>query len=145
VNNRFEQLDCNDDVLTFSNPEQTFKLGNFRERVSQQFKSKLDPYSRSEGFGFIAIEGRLIYSSNVNWESNSIDCEVLRLGAKSWQKGKLRIKVGLKRAFSNSPSEQKVEVQHVCLEFYPDEPEISEPESPLDDIRQMMNQENQQS
>jgi hypothetical protein len=33
----------------------------------------------------------------------------------------------------------------VSLEFYPDEPEISEPESPLDDIRQMMNQENQQS
>lgn len=42
-----------------------------------------------------------------------IDCEVLRLGAKGWQKGKVRI----------------------SLEFCPDLPE-----SPLDDIRQAIKQ-----
>ena len=56
---------------------------------------------------------------------NGLDGEVLKIGAKGWQKGKLKIRV--------------------TAEFYPDEPEISEPESPLDDIRQMINQENQQS
>lgn len=40
---------------------------------------------------------------------DAIDCEVLRLGAKGWQKGKVRI----------------------TLQFCPDQPE-----SPLDDIRQ---------
>ncbi|HEY9876691.1 MAG TPA: KGK domain-containing protein [Candidatus Obscuribacterales bacterium] len=63
------------------------------------------------------------------------DCEVLRLGAKKWEKGKARIKI--------------------TVEFCPDEPELEEtpetnqpeanqPESPLDDIRRMINQENQQ-
>lgn len=45
-----------------------------------------------------------------------IDCEVLRLGARGWQKGKVRIN----------------------LEFCPDQP--SEPPSPLDDIRQTLKQ-----
>ena len=48
-------------------------------------------------------------------------CEILQPG-KNWQKGKVRIKV--------------------TLEFCPDEPEIEEikePESPLDDLRRMIN------
>jgi len=48
-------------------------------------------------------------------------CEILQPG-KNWQEGKLRIKV--------------------TLEFCPDEPEIEEikePESPLDDLRRMIN------
>jgi hypothetical protein len=66
--------------------------------------------------------------------ADGLDSEVLRVGKKAWQKGKIRI--------------------NVFVEFCPDEPEVEEtapsneipqPESPLDDIRQMMNQENQQS
>ncbi len=62
-----------------------------------------------------------------------VDCQVLRFGRKGWQKGKVRIKVS--------------------VEFCPDEPdveekpasnEITQPESPLDDLRQMINKENQQ-
>lgn len=48
--------------------------------------------------------------------TEGIECEVLRLGAKEWQKGKLRIN----------------------LEFCPNQP--SEPESALDDIRQTLKQ-----
>lgn len=66
------------------------------------------------------------------WFRDGIDCEFLRLGAKAWQKGK--VKINLK----------------VSLEFCPDEPDIEKTpannnsginstESPLDDIRQMMN------
>jgi hypothetical protein len=146
MEDRFKLLDCNEDVLTFSGPEQTFKLGNFRERVSQQFRSKLDNYSGTEGFGFITVEGRQIYSSNLIWKSTTIDCEILRLGSKNWQKGKLRIQVSLERvAVANYyPSRQRMEIQHVYLEFCSEEPEINQPESPLDDIRQMINQEPQQ-
>jgi hypothetical protein len=136
----FQILDCKDDVLSFSNPEQTFKLGNFRERVSNQFKNKLNEYSRNEGFGFISIEQRAFHSSNIKWESMPINCEVLKMGANSWQKGKLRIQVTLERGSVNS----NVGIQDVCLEFCPDEPQITQSESPLDDLRQMINQENQQ-
>ena len=65
-----------------------------------------------------------------NLFGKGIDCEVLRFGANNWQKGKFRIKM--------------------TVEFCPDEPELEEtpetnqPESPLDDIRRMINQENQQ-
>ncbi|HEY9667708.1 MAG TPA: KGK domain-containing protein [Coleofasciculaceae cyanobacterium] len=59
-----------------------------------------------------------------------LDCEALRFGKKGWQKGKFRIQMS--------------------IEFCPDEPDMEEaspsneflqPESPLDDLRQMMNQE----
>lgn len=67
------------------------------------------------------------------WFEEGVSCEVLRFDSKAWQKGKVRIKV--------------------ILEFCPDEPEIVEttqsketennqPESPLDDIRRMMHQDN---
>lgn len=64
---------------------------------------------------------------NNNHEQNWVvdNCQVLKLGASSWQKGK--IKISLK------------------VEFIPDEPEKIE--SPLDDIRQAINaeRENQKS
>lgn len=67
----------------------------------------------------------------MKWFDKGKDCEVLKISSKGWQKGKLRIKL--------------------ALEFYPDEPEIEEtsvsnepkdnqPESPLDDIRRIINQ-----
>ena len=61
-----------------------------------------------------------------NWFSEGVKCEVLKLDGKGWQKGKVRL----------------------ALEFCPDEPEVEEtpenkgivePESPLDDLRQMVN------
>jgi hypothetical protein len=56
--------------------------------------------------------------------NGGVNCEILEPG-KTWQKGKFRMKV--------------------YLEFCPDEPEIEEtteikePESPLDDLRRMIN------
>lgn len=51
---------------------------------------------------------------------DGLDAEVLKIGAKGWQKGKIRVKIS--------------------VEFEPDEPETKEPESPLDDLRRMMNE-----
>ena len=64
------------------------------------------------------------------WFSEGIDCEVIKINTQGWQKGKVRL----------------------AIEFCPDEPEIEEtpteeiphPESPLDDLRQMINKETQQ-
>jgi len=107
-----------DEVLAFN--ANLVKVGKFRDLVKFAFN---DPNQ------IPAKIFELFWSNGVNVNlkdafGNGLDGEVLKIGAKGWQKGKLRIKVS--------------------LEFYPDEPEISEPESPLDDIRQMINQENQQ-
>jgi len=71
------------------------------------------------------------------WFSEGIDCEILRVGAQGWKKGKIKLKL------------------NVTIEFCPDEPEVEEtpenqesetskPESPLDDLRrQLLNPENQ--
>jgi hypothetical protein len=50
-----------------------------------------------------------------NLLNDGVNCQVLRFGSQGWQKGKLRIKV--------------------AIEFCPDEPEISEPETRFDDVR----------
>ncbi|MEG5058282.1 KGK domain-containing protein [Microcoleus sp. A2-C5] len=74
-----------------------------------------------------------------NWFGEGIDCEILRVGAQGWKKGKIKLKL------------------NVTIEFCPDEPEVeetpennesetSQPESPLDDLRrQFLNQENSPS
>lgn len=51
------------------------------------------------------------------WLEDGIECEILQFGATSWRKGKVRLKIE--------------------LEFCPEEPDISYPISPLDDIRQI--------
>lgn len=80
----------------------------------------------------LAYHGRYRTNENLGkWMGEGADCEVLKFGAKGWQKGKVRIKVS--------------------IEFCPDEPEIEEtpteeipqPESPLDDLRQLINKETQ--
>ncbi|MEP0886289.1 hypothetical protein NDI49_32665 [Trichocoleus sp. ST-U3] len=114
-----------DDVLSLASGEM-FKVGKFREALkSVCTEENKVPYSLHSLLSAkkIGISGGA--STTKAMLEHGVDGEVLRIGAKGWQKGKLRIKVS--------------------LEFYPDEPEISQPESPLDDIRKMMNQENQQS
>lgn len=54
-------------------------------------------------------------SKRKKWIEEGLDCEILKLGDSSWKKGKVRVKM--------------------TIEFLPDEPEISEYQSPLDEIR----------
>jgi hypothetical protein len=65
------------------------------------------------------IEGKDKYLANrLKWINEGLRCEILKLGSNKWKKGKVRI--------------------NISLEFCPDEPEISEYESPLDEIRREM-------
>ncbi|MBD2014467.1 KGK family protein [Microcoleus sp. FACHB-53] len=88
----------------------------------------------------IKIDNSILAPNGVNepyarWFGDGIDCEMLNLGSKSWKKGKVRIKVSL---------EFYVEEQEDSQTLGSDALEISPPESPLDDLRQMINKENQQ-
>ncbi len=102
MNNKFDPLNCNDVVAvdpdTFEDLDitRTSKVIHLLEAIQECFGSD------TEVAALFSKEG--------------IECEVLRLGAKEWHKGKLRIN----------------------LEFCPNQP--SEPESPLDDIRQTLKQ-----
>ncbi|MGA9380612.1 MAG: KGK domain-containing protein [Phormidium sp.] len=111
-------LEEDDDYLVVLS-HNTFRAAEFVVRANKPF---------SEGI----VRNRSGYPSDLSdkWFYTGIDCEILKPGAKNWQKGKVRIRVS--------------------LEFCPDEPEIEEeslsnqlgvdpPESPLDDLRRMMN------
>ncbi len=140
MEDRFELLISNDDVISFRN--HTFKIGEFRDKLSQEFSSR---ESKGEFYNIdsISISNMPIALGEINWKSSIIDCEILRLGSQSWQKGKCRLQVHIKIRDEDGTT-RKPKLIEVDLEFCPDEPPISEPESPLDDLRQMINQETQQ-
>lgn len=59
-----------------------------------------------------------------------VDCEILQLGSKIWNKGKMRIKLSVEFYLEESQDSETLE-----------NPAIIPPQSPLDDLRQIINQE----
>lgn len=121
-----------DDILSFES--KMIKTGDFRNTVMSTFTDQNQTPNlihqalyRSYGIGI---------SSPVNLFFKGIDCEVLKIGANGWRKGKLRIKV----TFEFCPDEPEITETMVI-----NEPETSKPDSPLDDIRQRMKEENEQN
>ncbi|MBD1809343.1 hypothetical protein H6F98_28370 [Microcoleus sp. FACHB-SPT15] len=129
-----------DDVLEFGSA--MFKVGKFRQAIETaltgSLQTTLNETLKSQGLEINTkscfFNMNMRHTTEQYWFREGVNCEVLKIGSMGWQKGKVRLRVS--------------------LEFCPDEPEVEEtapsneipqPESPLDDIRQMMNQENQQS
>lgn len=136
---KFYLSDCgDDDVLSFG--DNTFKVSKFRIAVNKSFGYDIggvlsNQLSRE---GVLIDQKILLPSGNskdyVRWFNEGIDCEILNLGSKSWKKGKVRIK------FSVEFYEEQEAVETPSS----DKPEINQPESPLDDMRRMMNEDSQQ-
>ncbi len=113
-----------DDVLMFQQ-ETMFKVVKFRQAIEYAFNKYLPAHLQS------SLANNKIIINTQNCFGDGVTCEVLKIGAKGgWKKGKVRIRVS--------------------LEFCPDEPEVEEiiesnqiefskTESPLDDIRQIIN------
>ncbi len=104
---QFQGLNCQDSVLNFQNindmiivAHPMFKMGDFIEEAQRHLVRKD------------------VHLAN-RWFVDGIDFELLGIGGKKWQKGKMRLKL--------------------TVEFCPDEPTADPLESPLDDIRQMLN------
>lgn len=119
-----DQSESGNIVLSFS--DSMFKLREFIIATEQAFQvhglDKLRNNLSSRG----GIPG-----TSEEWYRKGVGCELLKPGTEGWKKGKLKIKISLE----------------LCL----DEPEISEipsinkaetnqSESPLDDIRRMIDQ-----
>ncbi|NEN93553.1 MAG: hypothetical protein F6K48_33630 [Okeania sp. SIO3H1] len=152
MSDNFQLLKNDDDVLLFE--KNTFIVGRFKELYLEQLKDRI--YSRKGNNrdrvlvifsllnGGFRVEHQVDIGLNSSkWESvtEEIECQLLRLGDSSWQKGRLRFKNYVdflpedNRGFDyNSQYHQPKSEIKIELEFCPDL--TLEPESPLDDIRQ---------
>ncbi|MCL1465425.1 KGK domain-containing protein [Argonema galeatum] len=132
--------DCgDDDVLSFG--DETFKVHRFKTAINKSFDSSMGEKltEHLKKYQGIPIERAVCPNNNYDeyakWFKDGIDCEILNLGSKSWKKGKVKIKISL---------EFYAEEQETEKRDSSNQPEIPQPESPLDDLRQMLNQDNQQ-
>ncbi|MEG4851953.1 KGK domain-containing protein [Microcoleus sp. B5-D4] len=144
MEDKFDFHNCgNDDALSFG--KAMLKIEKLKETVKNilpenELGYKLNLFLIQQALNIdVALttdQTRRLYE---NWFGEGIDCEILRVGANGWKKGKIKLKL------------------NVTIEFCPDEPEVGEtpennesetskPESPLDDLRrQLLNQENSPS
>lgn len=132
--NSFLQNYGDDDVL--SSASGMFKVGKLTEAMKKAFgvsslQTALNDVLKSEGVEISTTfyNPSLRTHCQKNWLGEGVDCEILQIGAKGWQKGKLRIRVTV----DFCPDEPDVEEIQAS-----DKPKIAQSESPLDDIRQMM-------
>jgi hypothetical protein len=119
MEDNFKLIECNDDdVIDFGG--NTYKIAKFIKAVIKSTNYSLAQQLHSQ----LENQGIYINSSNFdNWFKEGIENEILNLGSKSWKKGKLKFKLS--------------------VELYVEEEEnveIKEPESPLDDLRRMINE-----
>jgi hypothetical protein len=122
MEDRFQPLD-NEEVVSVDNNDKLLSDSMF---TSGQLVSAIKQIARN------------FPNVNINkiekWFNEGIKGKTLKFGAKGWQQGKFRIKVTVEFC----PDEPEIEETSAS-----NEPEISQPESPLDDLRQRINQENQ--
>lgn len=120
-----------DDDVCSSSDNAMFKVGKLRETIKQAFRysiqKALNDVLTSKGLHFQTTSYNHVIKMNSekDWLGDGIDCEILKIGGKGWQKGKIKIRVNVEFC----PDEPEIE----------EAPEITEPESPLDDIRRMGN------
>jgi hypothetical protein len=115
-----------DEVISLNN--KLFKLHDLKsalQKIFSQYKLE-EEFNKSLnvdlGIKVIVENGRYrrLEVSKQQWLLDGIDCEMLQIEAKGWQKGKIKINL------------------QVSLEFCPNEPEIEKIESPLDDLRKII-------
>ncbi len=119
---KFKLIECNDDDVIGSR-DWTYKVSKLKQALENigsntNFLVALWNGLRKEKINYVERDGYYITESC----TEGMDAEILNLGSKSWKKGKLKFKLS--------------------VEFYVEEEEIEEikePESPLDDLRRMIN------
>ncbi len=121
-NSFFQSLGDND-VFSFSNTTMC-RVGTIKQSLDSTFNGDYIPNTVVNALESSSIRGWSLYNKETKglenrlWMTEGKSCEVLKVGAQDWIKGRLKIRV--------------------IIEF---EPEIPEPTaSTLDDIRQMISE-----
>jgi|GEM_PF-766497 len=121
MNNNFENLKSEDVVSVYAGQifisSRTFTIVEFIAAMMQATKKQLGDLT----------EGK------ETWFGEGLECKILKPGAKSWERGKVRISLEF------APEVLEVETVESS------ESENSKSESPLDDIRQRMSKDTQQN
>ena len=119
MNNNFENLKNEDVVSVYAGQilitNTTFTVNEFMSALKQTVESKI---------------GNLTENKE-QWFRDGLDCKMLKPGAKSWERGKVRLTLEF------APEVLEVETVESS------ESENNKSESPLDDIRQRMNKDTQ--
>ena len=135
----------NDDALSFKN--NMFKVSKIKQALQDSLKGAIaNALYESLKSQQVEIDTGIIinhhyYKENGRWFGEGIDCEILKIGASDWQKGKVKIKTTLEFIL-NEPEVKKVLMQNEEETLMRNELEISQVDSPLDELRKMINQEN---
>ncbi len=142
MNKTFQPLDFDTDVLLFT--QDTYTVSKLKELIHENFMQKFYKKINDshlvviEIFQSVSINQALFKLEDIKWKSSveGITCQILRVGSSGWQSGKLRIKISTEIIPRKNHKENDKTKINVVLEFCPDE--LDQPESPLDDIRQMI-------
>ena len=104
----------NDDVILFNG--ELYKIETIKSSFDAFLEStEYNSASDNLADNFATFGVKIDTDATLLLLNEGLESEILRIASNGWKKGKLKIKVS--------------------LEFIPDEPEISEYESPLDEIR----------
>ncbi|MEH2212704.1 KGK domain-containing protein [Nostoc sp.] len=137
MNNKFIALDCDDDVVLLQ--KDTFKVSRLKELVQEEICRKWESHgaydysiqkantSIYEFFKKISVSQQILKIDEIKFNL-IVDCQILKISGNGWQKGKLKINI-----YVSNITKDKYKLS---LEFCSDEP--PESESPLDDIRKMI-------
>lgn len=136
MNEKFTPLECDDDVILLE--KDSFKVSRLKELIEEEIRNKLQQHiyeytSLYPGVSMLEFLSKLsIGQKKINLKEiqhNYVtDCQLLKLGGHSWQKGKLKIRICTS---SVTPYHNQL-----YLEFYCDEP--MEHDSLLDEICQIV-------
>lgn len=142
MKNKFKALSCNDDdVLSYNG--KLLKFNQFKQQLEHELWQKVNYLLTKENEGCNSRE-RIHELINTSFSSCNIsislsspeegnDCEILRLGATSWQKGKIRTQSSI-LFVPNEKNSSKVAKIQFNLEFLPAENEVQQPQIALDDM-----------
>jgi hypothetical protein len=162
-NYKFRTIDGDDHVVLFTD-EQLIKVGKLREQLRVSLynpltnKDKLNYGSLGLPYGF---SGQFSFIRWQCWPQEGIDCEILFLGSSLWQKGKIRMTANIEILLNENISNNRITTGNrftinfdelhsikLILEFASENPNFflpEMPESPLDEIRQQIrDQENRE-
>ncbi|PAX59708.1 KGK domain-containing protein [Brunnivagina elsteri] len=143
---KFELLECNDeDVISFD--DELSKFSDFKTDINHILLKKMQSFfhngdgcnnSITERFQQLSPTsfGNCNITLNLSSPRDGEACEILRLGSHKWQKGKLRFNAFIPIPIANHQQSQHSNIEFT-LEFAP-----NIPESPLDDLRQIINNQN---
>ncbi len=136
MNNKFTPLDCDDDVVLVQ--QDTFKISRLKELATNHIRKMLEgkiydsqgkylTQNNIDDFRYIPLGEHRMTSHEFRY-NYTISCQLLKIGSKGWQQGKLQVQVII--------SPFKKEPDKVLLEFAPDQ--VDELESPLDELRKQI-------